>query len=184
MGWIEDNFRSRRGLLREIKGHAKLRIGISNHPAVNVSDVQRLIFVCKGNICRSALAEAVAVSHRFPSRSFGLKTTPGKGPDPRMLAAASEIGIDFTDHRTERFSSYVPDRNDLVLCFEEKQLISITDELENEARVTLLGNWISPRRLDILDPYGGSPAFYLKTARLIQQCVTNLLEDMGIDHGC
>ena len=184
MGWIEDNFRSRRGLLREIKGQAKLRLGSSDRPVVDLSSVQRLVFVCKGNICRSALAEAVAMSRQFPARSFGLETTPGKGPDPQMLTAAREIGIDLANHRTERFSSYDPEGEDLVLCFEERQLNSIAGELENASRVALLGSWVSPRRLDILDPYGGSPAFYSKTARLIQHGVGNLLEDLGVHHGC
>ena len=183
MGWIEDNFRSKRGLLRELTSRVKLRFEPNGCSHVDLARVQRLVFVCKGNICRSAFAEGVALVNRFPACSYGLETTPGKGADPGMLAAARELGIELVEHRTERFSSYRAEPQDLVLFFEEAHLQSSSRDLESVAEYALLGRWTVPRQTNIIDPYGGTPAFYLKTARQIQQSVEGLLRDLRGGHG-
>lgn len=176
MDWIKENYGSKKGMLRDVS----FRIGWRLHPLVRASEqlsgVKRLVFVCKGNICRSALAESVARRLQFPACSYGLDTTPGKPADSRMRSAARELGYDLSDHRTASFSGYEPFAGDILLLFEPSHLKKLRSTAPNVNHIALLGAWAQPRKPYIHDPYGASPAFYLKSAKLIQQSVTNLIQ--------
>lgn len=175
MRWVRDNFGSKKGMIREVS----FRVGWALHPLARASarsfEADRLIFVCKGNICRSALAESVAARLEFPASSYGLYTTPGKSADDRMQHAAAELGFDLSAHLTASFSDYEPCKGDMVLLFEPSHLKDLDSMMPNLDRIALLGAWAKPVKPYIHDPYGASPAYYLRSARLIQQSVSNLV---------
>src|SRR5262245_52514417 len=55
--------------------------------------VERLIFICKGNICRSPYAEARARGLGLTVASFGLEATPGQPPDATACRLARRRGV-------------------------------------------------------------------------------------------
>jgi low molecular weight protein-tyrosine phosphatase len=63
----------------------------------------RILFVCHGNIMRSALAEVALRSAlgacRFQVASAGTQATPGNPADPRALAYAAAAGLDLSRHQ-------------------------------------------------------------------------------------
>lgn len=129
----------------------------------DMAQVQRLVFVCQGNICRSAYAEVVARVAGMKAASFGLSTTTGKGAHPPAIAAARECGVDLSAHRTRRVEDYVPQPGDLLLAMEVRQLARLAAEprLENVER-SLLGLWAAPMRPHMHDPFGMDEA-YMRT---------------------
>ena len=183
MDWIKNNFGSKKGMLRDFSG----RVGWRFHPAarnpINLSAVERLVFVCKGNICRSAMAQAVSEAAGFPALSFGFDTTPGKPADPGMQRVSERNGYDISSHRTASLDTYSSIPGDLVLFFESAHLAQLSSRMGPVAKTELLGMWARPRRPYIHDPYGGSPIYYARVAGLIRQSVNNLVEEIRSQHG-
>ena len=62
-----------KGFLRHIGYQVVYLIGGMRHfTRIDWSQVRRLVFVCKGNICRSAYAAARSQTLGYPATSFGL----------------------------------------------------------------------------------------------------------------
>jgi protein-tyrosine phosphatase len=182
MGWIANSYGSKSGMLK----HLYMRAGWRLHPLTRqklvLGDIERLVFVCKGNICRSALAQAVAGSLDFPALSFGYLTTPGKPADPGMSRASSDLGFDLSGHVTTRIDEYQPNMGDMVLFFEVVHLRQVAAAEGYTPPRALLGLWARPRRPHIHDPFGGSPGYYLIAAGVIRQAVTNLIAEIRSVH--
>jgi protein-tyrosine phosphatase len=183
MDWIADNYGSKRGMVR----HFYYRVGWRLHPAtrsqVELAKARRLVFVCKGNICRSALGQAVAESVGFPACSFGVRTVSGKLADPGMLAAAAALGYDLSGHRTTQVSEYSAAAGDLVLFFENDHFRQFKDGSNLVAGMAFLGMWARPPQPYIHDPFGGTHSYYGKTAGVIHQAVLALIMDIRARHG-
>jgi protein-tyrosine phosphatase len=126
-GWIGDRFGSRRGLARFLRHQLGWWLRLGRLPAAQLEGVTRLVFVCRGNICRSAMAEAVARTLDFPACSFGTRTHLGKPANPGMAEAAARLGYDLSGHRTTPLEQYDESAGDLVLVFEPGHL----DELQS-----------------------------------------------------
>ena len=178
MNWIADHYGSKSGMLK----HFCFRAGWRFHPlareAVDLQGINRLVFVCKGNICRSALAQAVADSLEFPACSFGFLTTPGKPADPGMSEASRTLGFDLSSHATTRISAYQPLPGDLMLFFEAEHLRHLGGSETLVSPKALLGMWVRPRRPYIHDPFGGSPHYYGVAAAVIREAVVNLVREI------
>ena len=91
-----------------------------------------VLFVCYGNIIRSALA--AALTQRYSSqagvvftaiRSAGLGARPGREADARAVAAGRSLGVDLTGHRAQSLT------RELV---NEASVIYVMDRL-NEAQL-------------------------------------------------
>ena len=63
--------------------------------------VKRLVFVCKGNICRSAYGEAGGEAG-VPAVSCGLQANSGSPADPIALVVSSQRALDLSLHRSRR----------------------------------------------------------------------------------
>jgi arsenate reductase len=65
--------------------------------------VSRVLFVCVGNTGRSVMAERFlrrAANGEHEARSAG--SNPGAAPDPGVVEALAEVGIDASDHEPRR----------------------------------------------------------------------------------
>ena len=56
-------------------------------------EVRRLVFVCKGNICRSPFAEAVARAAGADAVSYGLDARDGLPANPSAIRTARKFGL-------------------------------------------------------------------------------------------
>jgi protein-tyrosine phosphatase len=122
---------------------------------VDCGQVYRLVFVCKGNICRSAYASALARDRGLAAVSYGLETTPGLPADGVAQRVAAERGVRLDDHRTQQWIDANLTPNDLVLAMEPWHMRKLRRRAEGAgAQVGLLGFWAQPARRTIEDPYG------------------------------
>ncbi|MGB7406575.1 MAG: low molecular weight phosphatase family protein [Pacificimonas sp.] len=136
-----------------------------------------LIFVCKGNICRSVYAEAYARSVGLEASSAGLDAAPGRGADPTAIAIAARRGIDLNDHRTRRLNDQTSHRPSLFLALEPSLARRAVQQLSPDENVGCLGSLGSEKAPLIPDPYGlGGEAFHL-AFDLIEHHVDALVED-------
>ncbi|MCI1207192.1 MAG: hypothetical protein LKF98_02815 [Microbacteriaceae bacterium] len=94
----------------------------------------QVLFVCTGNICRSALAAATLralAEERAPFLRIGSAGTAAVAGAPMHFpeaAALQRIGGDPTLHRAQQLTGPLIDTSDLVLALTERHLETVTEE--------------------------------------------------------
>lgn len=175
-GSINDNYGTARGLVRLVLARVEVMLG---RGAIALPDdaaaVRRLVFVCHGNICRSAFADVLARGAGLESASFGLSTSNGKGAHPPATAAAAALGHDLAPHRSLRVEDYVPLPGDLLLAMETRHLrkIAANPRLAHLPR-SLLGLYTTPATPHLHDPYSLSEAYMQTCLRRIETAIPAL----------
>jgi protein-tyrosine-phosphatase len=128
--------------------------------------VTRLLFVCTGNTCRSALAEGIARARLGPEsgvtfESAGLYALDGAPATPHAQAAAAEAGVDLSAHRARSITRHIVEAADGIYVMTRSQAEALSFlGADPGDRVALL----DPAGADIPDPYGGELDAY-RTAR-------------------
>lgn len=173
--FIANRYGSKRGLLRHLRCLVIYYFGgYRGLVSIDWARVDRFVFVCKGNICRSPYAEAVAVRHRVHATSFGLSTSEGHGAHPNAVRNASVSGIDLKDHRSKSAENFVILDTDVLIAMEPSQVRALKRRAGN-AQVTLLGLWAKPPRPLIYDPYSSNDAYFQMCFSLVDDAVTTLV---------
>lgn len=158
---------------------------------VNLSSVQRLCFVCLGNIVRSPLAENMFIqlaeqagtADRYEVDSAGTSAWHvGEPPDSRMRRAAARYGLKY-DGRSRQFQYSDLEYYDLILAMDldnQKNLTSLASTPEQAGKIHLLREY-DPNggsNLSVPDPYySGSNAFD-EVYTIVERSVRGLLENL------
>ena len=104
--WLSNNYGSRRGFVSTYWHRLLYLFGrYHSYGQVDWSSIERLVFICKGNICRSAYAEAVARSLGINAISCGIDTIEDAPANDCAISEAKQQGIDLNGHVT---TIYVP----------------------------------------------------------------------------
>ena len=179
--WIKRNYASRSGLVRTMWHRLLYSCGsYKDYREIDWQTIERLVFVCKGNICRSVFAEAVAKSMGINAASCGLDTIEDAPANVDALHAASLRGFDLGQHRT-RPIMYMPlKRTDLLVAMEPWQADFLRKNLNRKHQYSLLGLWTDPVLPHIQDPYDSSPAYFDNCFSKIQNAVQLLVEKAGM----
>ena len=175
MSAIKAGFGSWRGVVRLGLSHIErmsLQAGVQKP---GTESIKRIVFVCQGNICRSAFAEVLARQMGLPVASFGLATRTGFPADPAAVRAAKSLGLDLGGHVTTARADFVVRPGDLLLAMETRQLrqIALDSGLSPLPR-DLLGTWTRPPVPHLHDPYQLSDAYFLTCFRRIGSAVESL----------
>lgn len=175
--YINYNYGSRRGWLNHHKFALHQRLGFfSRYVRVEWSRIERLVFVCHGNICRSPLAEAVAKEAGVEAVSYGLHCSDDNSANPRAIDFAHSIGLSLEAHRTKNIRHYLPSANDLLVVMEPQHLMAIPAEKIVDPQITLAGLWLNSPTPYLHDPYSAHDAFFLRCERRIVESTKNLTE--------
>lgn len=177
---IKNRYGSKHGLLRYVKYSVLRMLGVySRFNKIDFTNVTRLVFVCKGNICRSPLAEAVARKHNIPSMSFGLDTRGNAPADPRAIAWASANGYDLNKHVTVRVDQYQPQPGDLLVGMEPKHAYELEQRFaQAPVQITVLGLWLSRPLAYLHDPYNTNAQYFDLCETLVQAAVLELISQL------
>jgi protein-tyrosine phosphatase len=173
---IDARFGTYRGAIRLALSYLQVASGQASIKAPVAGDVRRLVFVCHGNICRSAFADVVAQRAGMRVASFGLSTSSDMPAHPPAVIAAARLGHDMTAHRTMRVEEYVPLPGDLLLAMEVRHL----QKIANNARIadvprSLLGLWATPKMPHLHDPYELESAYMDICLRRIESAIPALV---------
>ncbi len=136
-----------------------------------------IVFVCKGNICRSPTAAAVfseitGGSDRWSISSVGTEDwNAGLPADARAAGAAAAGGYRLDAHRARQIQADDLLEADAVVVVDEetrRRLTEVHPELIEGARVIPLLSGDGGEAIDIADPYGGSDTTYREALALIE----------------
>ena len=166
--FIHENYGGKRGFLH----HVLVKIKYLLYRYTYIDDIPdsligyRIVFVCKGNICRSALAHCYLDSFQITETfSFGLETKSGLNAYDKITSFSNEIGCYLAHHRTTSLSDYKFQNNDFIYCMEPSQCKQVKQLFPN-AKVSLLGLELRPIRPFIQDPYEADEE-YIKTCIIL-----------------
>ncbi|MCE7798630.1 phosphotyrosine protein phosphatase [Sphingobium sufflavum] len=157
---IQRRFGTFRGLVRLALAPVELATGRGAVRVGSPDAIRRLVFICHGNICRSAFADVAARRAGLAVTSFGLSTDSGKPAHGPAIDAAAALGHDLSAHRATMMSDYEPREGDLLLAMETRQLRRLAaDPRLGHVPRSLLGLYTRPRVPHLHDPYSLSEAY-------------------------
>ena len=166
--WLARRYGSRRGFVRTYWHRLRYYLGAyRQYKKIDWQSVDRLVFVCKGNICRSAYAEAVARSLGIDAVSCGLDTIEDASANKSAVLAAQRSGISLNGHRTQPVMYLILKKTDLIIAMEPWQITYLKKHLVRKHSCTLLGLWSEATLPHLQDPYGAVDVFF-------DRCFTNI----------
>src|ERR1700724_2608215 len=125
-GWdpvgVRSSFGTYRGLIRLVLAWLENLTGrYRQFKQIRWGRVERLVFVCHGNICRRPCAEGLAVSFARPAASFGLSADSGALADPRACRVAARREIELIRHCARDVADFELRTGDLLVVMEPRQ---------------------------------------------------------------
>lgn len=142
-----------------------------------------ILFVCRGNTCRSPLAEALArrmaddAAVRFASA--GIAPSPVGGPaSSGALEVAARHGLDLSAHASRAADAGVLAEAAHIIALDcsVRDALMISAPAKLYSRISLLMSY-APHfgNDDVADPWGGTGADYARAYAEIEASVTGLL---------
>ena len=140
------------------------------YPPRDLAGVRSVLFVCHGNIIRSAMAEALLRKYLQASSgqptidvaSAGLTDQPQERADSRSRAIASEFGVSLESHRPQRLTSELVDQADLIFIMdyfnEARMLVSFGAAKDKVFYLGAFGQERGSRNPEVPDPNLGTLA--------------------------
>jgi len=147
----------------------------------SLDNVDRLVLVCHGNVCRSPYAEARATKLGFNAISCGIEADQGDPANERAIVVAASRGIDMSLHRTQTLSNVQFKPGDLVIAMETWHVHQIKKHNLGYQSVSLIGHALQRWPYSYIpDPYGLSEAMYHSCFALIDQALFALTRRTNI----
>jgi protein-tyrosine-phosphatase/predicted ATP-grasp superfamily ATP-dependent carboligase len=146
-----------------------------------LASARRILFVCKGNVCRSPFAERYIrpmLGAGFHAASCGYYPAVGRACPPDAQEVAEELGVPLAHHRSRVVSRELVQASDLVLVFDaenRRELIARFPDMR--ARIFPLAAIAPSMPLWIHDPYGRDKAAFRACYRTIAQVLDILLRE-------
>jgi len=135
-----------------------------------------VLFVCYGNIIRSALAEALYRRHATALwsapvvvQSAGLEARPGREADARAVAAGRELGVDLASHKAQPLTPQLVDGAHVIFVMDRLNEAKLLARFPNaRTKLRRLGALAARGSSDIIpDPYVLDAAAVAAAARRI-----------------
>lgn len=181
---IHRNYGTVRGFVRAMLANLEYVLGrVDEHVQLdhgNAKQVERLVFVCLGNINRSAFAQQVALQLSVNACSIGLSTTSGAPAFSKAVETAPQFGVNLSAHRATDLKDYSFRKTDLLLVMEirhARQLVALGIAPQS---IGLLGYWATPRRIHLHDPHTLSDAYFRTCFTLIDSSVRALVIELRL----
>jgi protein-tyrosine phosphatase len=163
-----------RGAIRLALSYAEVASGRAKLAAPQPDAVKRLVFVCHGNICRSAYAQALARRAGLAEAGFGLSTSTGNPAWGLVQQRAELRGLDLSAHRATSLADFEPRDGDYLLGMEVRHMrkLAADPRLAHLPR-GLLGYPAFPH---LHDPYKLNPAYMDMCLDRIESAVNALVD--------
>lgn len=138
--------------------------------------MDKLIFLCTGNTCRSPMAEgffrALGGEEKtgLSADSAGLYTSDGLPASENAVTAAGELGADISAHRSKVLTPELAREAKYLVCMTGSQYDNLCAALPDCADKVFT---LAPG--DISDPFGGDLETYRRAASEIKAAVESII---------
>lgn len=178
---LRANYGTWRGWVRHVLGMAALGSGaLARFQVADPARAERLVFVCLGNINRSAFGAAVARELGLPAVSIGLSTTRGAPATLEAVRQARRQQIDLSAHRATPREDYQPEPGDVLLVMEVRHAQRLQQQGVPASAIAFLGLWGAPCRVHLHDPQTLSADYFASCFALIESAVRRIAAARGV----
>ncbi|MFV5369513.1 low molecular weight protein-tyrosine-phosphatase [Acinetobacter junii] len=136
-------------------------------------NIQNILVVCVGNICRSPMAEYL-LKQQHPNlhvESAGISGLVGHSADDKAQLCMHRFSIDMSGHIAKKLNAELIKKADLILVMSNNQQRHLEQTWPfSKGKVFRLGHW---QNKNVSDPYQHDQKFFDDTCELIHQCVTD-----------
>lgn len=166
---------------------------IMNNPTLP-HNPRSLLFICKGNICRSPFAERLAARiaknkgyTRITFDSAGLEVSDPSPSPENAVQAARGFGVRLDDHKSKKINHELINSSDIILVMEPWQMKalkkSFSDVQNIQNKIFLMSSFDKQEsgikenfhRYTIFDPYGQLADQFELCFNRIEKCLLELL---------
>lgn len=189
---LQDHLRELRGLSpAERRAHVSVMLRrLTSAPAAIPDTLDAsgsVLFVCYGNIIRSALAAALTRHHCQSSgialgrvESAGLAARPGREADSRAVAAGRSLGVDLGEHRAQPVTRSLVDDASVIYVMDRLNEAKLLAQFPDAAPKTRrLGSLAPTDDGDVIeDPYVLDAAAVAAVAARIDQATRALVHEL------
>jgi protein-tyrosine phosphatase len=157
--------------------------------------VESLLFVCKGNICRSPFAASRAARllqalgrGDIRCASAGITATQAARPPAEASEVASEFGCGISGHEPLRLTREMVGEFDLLVVMEAEQLVQLRQQypeaFDRLVLLPLVNEWAAGyARYNIADPFGQDVATFRSCYARIDAALRLLLSRLPAPSG-
>ena len=147
----------------------------------------KIMFVCTGNICRSAMADKMLAKKVEEEKlnievySSGTFAENGDYPTIEAIEAMEEYGVDLKQHRATNIRKSNVEEMDLILCATTNHKNMVLQLYPNlEGKVYTMKEYVgeTTNGIDISDPWGYDLAIYRKCAAEIEKIIKKIVDKM------
>jgi len=169
--------------LRSLFWRMKLVMGLFDSlKDIEPERIMRLVFVCRGNVCRSPYAEAAAKSLGLSAISCGVDVKRSAPAETMAVSAAMLRSKDLSLHMSRSIFDVPLDRSDCLVAMDPTHLpIAWNVAARSGCQITLLGLWRGSSVIEIADPYGMPENIFSHCFNDIDECLENLIRRIKID---
>lgn len=157
-----------------------------------LGQVERVLFVCHGNIYRSPYAEAAFVSHLLPPMRERVVAVsagfvgPGRPAPTESVELARRQGLDLTAHRSQLLTPALVKESDLVVVMSANQEEEICRRFSYPRRRVLVLGDLDPDPIetrDVADPWNQPVEVLVASAARVTRCTRELVAELvrGLD---
>jgi len=173
--YIKNNYGSKKGLLYTSYYNLLGVLGVYNkYTQISMTHIERIVFICKGNICRSAYAEIVARTKGLNAISCGINAIESAPANENAIKIAEIKGYDLTAHKTTPILNIKFNSTDLLIVMEPSQICVVNNIINGSPAITLLGLWAPNKVPYIHDPYNSSLTYFNRCFDQIEKFVNEI----------
>lgn len=151
----------------------------------------KIMFICTGNICRSAMAHGLMEKKikdnnmkNIEIYSCGIFAEDGDNATYNAIEAAKEYGVDLSNHKATNIKNSKIGEMDLILCATMSHKYAVLQMYPNlkEKTYTIkeyVNDEANLKDLDIKDPWGYDIEIYRFCIGEIDKCLNKLIEKIA-----